>query len=70
MAIPNIINQNAEIARKQLEQMGFTDIQLVSANPKYQIVLRAANWTVVSVDPPPGTAAATDSPVIVKVTKE
>lgn len=50
--IPDVINQNAEIAREQLEQIGLTNIQLVSANPKYQLVLRAANWTVVDVDPP------------------
>ncbi|GFG74616.1 hypothetical protein [Mycobacterium botniense] len=37
--IPDVINQNAEIAREQLEQIGLTNIQLVPANPKYQLVL-------------------------------
>ena len=34
------------------------------------VVIRAANWTVVSIEPPPGTVVDADATVIVKVTKE
>ena len=43
---------------------------LASANPKYTMVIMAANWTVVSMEPPPGTVVQSDDPVVVKVTKE
>jgi hypothetical protein len=45
-------------------------VELSSSNPKYSMVLRASNWTVTSIDPPPGTQVSANDPVIVKVTKE
>jgi len=62
-------NENAEIVRKKLEDLGLTNVQLTPANPKYSLVIRAANWTLVSIEPPPGTVVAAGDPVIVKVTK-
>ena len=70
ITLPDLTNQNADIARKKLEKLGLTDVTLASANPKYTMVIMAANWTVVSMEPPPGTVVQSDDPVVVKVTKE
>jgi beta-lactam-binding protein with PASTA domain len=70
VTLPDLTNQNVEIARKKLEKLGLTDIKLSSANPKYTMVVEAANWTVVSMEPPAGTVVQPDDPVVVKVTKE
>jgi beta-lactam-binding protein with PASTA domain len=70
ITIPDVTGQNAEIAQNSLEKLGLTRVRLSSANPKYSMVLLAANWTVVSVDPAPGTLVNSDDPVVVKVTKE
>jgi beta-lactam-binding protein with PASTA domain len=69
VTLPDFTNQNAEIARNKLENLGLTDVKLTSANPKYTFVIQAANWTVVSMEPPPGTVVQPSDPVIVKVTK-
>jgi PASTA domain len=70
IVIPQVVGQNAEIVRKRLEGLGLTDVNLSSANPKYSVVVLASNWTVVSIEPAPGTSVNADDPVVVKVTKE
>lgn len=70
ITIPEVAGQNAEIVRKHLEQLGLTDVSLASDNPKYKMVIMAANWTVVSIEPAPGTVVQGSDPVVVKVTKE
>ena len=70
VTLPDLTNQNAEIAQKKLEKLGLTDVKLSSANPKYKMVIEAANWTVVSMEPPAGTVVQPDDPGVVKVTKE
>jgi hypothetical protein len=69
ITIPDLTNENAEIAQSKLEALGLTKVELSSSNPKYSMVLRASNWTVTSIDPPPGTQVGANDPVIVKVTK-
>ena len=70
ITIPDVAGQNAERIQKHLEALGLTDVSLSSANPKYSMVLLPENWTVVSIEPAPGTAVSADEPVVVKVTKE
>ncbi|WP_165797928.1 PASTA domain-containing protein [Mycolicibacter virginiensis] len=70
VTIPEVQGQNARIARRALEQLGLTDVSLSSANPKYQNVFNAANWTVVSIEPPPGSVVDANAPVIMKVYKD
>lgn len=70
ITIPEVQGQNARIAHRTLEQLGLTDVSLSSANPKYQNVFNAANWTVVSIEPPPGSVVDANAPVILKVYKE
>jgi PASTA domain len=70
ITIPDgLVGENAEIAQSKLEGLGLTKVELSSSNPKYSLVLRASNWTVTSIDPPPGTQVNANDPVIVKVTK-
>jgi beta-lactam-binding protein with PASTA domain len=71
ITIPDgLVGENAEIAQSKLQALGLTKVELSSSNPKYSMVLRASNWTVTSIDPPPGTQVGASDPVIVKVTKE
>ncbi len=70
ITIPDVTGQNAEIARTQLEGLGLTNVELASTNPKYSMVIMARNWTVVGIEPAPGTTVAAGSPVIVKVYKD
>lgn len=69
ITIPDLIGQNAKIAQNKLTALGFTNIELASATPKYQNVFVPANWTVVGIEPAPGTAVNAGDTVVVKVTK-
>lgn len=70
ITIPDVSGKNAEIVRKNLKNMGLTDVSLSSANPKYSVVVLASNWTCVSIEPTPGTVVKSDDPVVVKVYKD
>ena len=70
ITIPEVAGQNAEIVRKKLEKLGLTDVSLSSANPQYSVVVMASNWTVVSIEPAPGTVVKSNDPVVVKVNKQ
>jgi hypothetical protein len=69
ITIPDLTGQNAKIAENKLKALGFTDVELASATPKYQNVFVPANWTVVAIEPAPGTAVNAGDTVVVKVTK-
>ena len=69
ITIPDVTGQNGKIAEQKLEDLGLTNVELSSANQKYSMVLLPANWTVVSIDPPPGTSVSAGDAVVVKVTK-
>ncbi len=69
ITIPEVADRNAEIVRKELEKLGLKSVNLSSANPKYKMVVNAANWTAVSIEPAPGTVVSADDTVILKVTK-
>lgn len=70
ITIPDIAaGTNAAIAESKLQALGLTNVELASANPKYSNVFLPKNWTVVSIEPGPGTQVQAADPVIVKVTK-
>lgn len=52
--IPRVRGRNAEDVQSQLQELGFTNIQLVPDDPASGMVLFAAGWKAVSVDPGPG----------------
>jgi beta-lactam-binding protein with PASTA domain len=70
ITIPDVTGENAKIAKHKLETLGLTNVSLSSANPKYSMVFVPENWTVVSVEPAPGSTVGPGDDVIVKVTKE
>ncbi|TXH16904.1 MAG: PASTA domain-containing protein [Mycobacterium sp.] len=70
ITIPDIpAGTNAQIAKSKLEALGLTNVELSSANPSYSNVFLPKNWTVVSIEPTPGSQVQASEPVIVKVTK-
>ena len=70
ITIPDITEgTNAAIAQSKLEALGLTNVELASANPDYTNVFLPKNWTVVSIEPAPGTSVQAGDTVIVKVTK-
>ncbi|WGI30911.1 PASTA domain-containing protein [Mycolicibacterium aubagnense] len=70
ITIPDIAaGTNAAIAKSKLEALGLTNVELSSANPDYSNVFLPKNWTVVSIEPTPGSQVQASDPVIVKVTK-
>jgi hypothetical protein len=69
VAVPDIVGQNAGGVEEHLKRLGFTSVELSSANPDYKSVWVASNWTVVSTDPGPGCMIGADHTVVVYVTK-
>jgi hypothetical protein len=70
ITIPDIpAGTNAAIAESKLKALGLTNVDLASANPDYSNVFVPKNWTLVSIEPGPGTQVQASDPVIVKVTK-
>jgi beta-lactam-binding protein with PASTA domain len=69
ITIPDLTGQNAKIAENKLEVLGITDVEFASATTKYQNVFSPANWTVVSIEPAPGSTVSSSDTVVLKVTK-
>jgi hypothetical protein len=69
ITLPDVVGQNAKAASEQLNQLGLLNVQLTSANPNYNMVLVAANWTVVSTNPAPCSAITRHDHVVLHVTK-
>lgn len=59
--------QDAEDAKHQLENLGFTDVAFNSVDPKHKEVILPLDWTVASVNPAPGTKVSADSSVVLNV---
>jgi beta-lactam-binding protein with PASTA domain len=68
--IPDLVGENAAIALSELEELGFTDIQLGSVDEDDTVVIMAANWEVVEQSPEAGTVLATDSTIVLQCTKQ
>lgn len=45
-------------------------VSLSSTNPKYSVAVLATNWTVVGIEPEPGTVVKSDQQVVLKVYKD
>ena len=66
----DLVGQNGAIAYDQLQQLGFSNVQLASRDAGSKVVLNPANWTVTKVDPKPGTKIMSNRTVVVTMTKE
>ncbi len=69
ISIPDLAGQNAGTAKARLMGMGFSAINLSSANPRYDSVIVPENWTVVSTDPAAHCAVNRDENIVVYVNK-
>ena len=69
VTLPDIYGENAEIAKKKLEDLGLTKAELASSNTKYPTVELAKDWKVVGMEPGAGSVVKSDQRVIVKVVK-
>jgi len=70
LTVPDVSGQDAATVRRNLEDLGLNHVTLTSANPKYGTVMLAANWTAVSIEPPPGTLVTSGDPIVVRVYRE
>lgn len=69
VTLPDIYGENAEIAKKKLEDLGLTKVELASSNTKYGTVELAKDWKVVGMEPGAGTVVKSDQRVIVEIVK-
>ncbi|OYD70956.1 PASTA domain-containing protein [Rhodococcus sp. OK302] len=70
VTLPDVAGQNGAIVLDKLKKLGLTNVTTASADLKDTVVLLAANWTVVSIEPAPGTIVAGDDLVVVTMTKQ
>lgn len=71
LTIPEIPKgQNGRIALDALERAGFTNVEPASQDTEDKVVINAANWKVVSVEPSAGTSLPSDSTIVVTMTKQ
>jgi hypothetical protein len=69
VTLPDVVGQNAKTGSQQLQQLGLTNVELSSVNPRYRMVIVASNWTVVSTNPAPRTVVNPNDQVVLNVTK-
>ncbi|MFI6366747.1 PASTA domain-containing protein [Nocardia sp. NPDC050630] len=69
LTIPNVVGKNGAVAADELKRAGFTNVTYGSATPGVEMVIMPSNWTVKSVEPGVGTAVASNSAVVLTMTK-
>ncbi|WP_224404093.1 PASTA domain-containing protein [Pseudonocardia sp. ICBG1034] len=70
LEIPDVEGKNGAIALDELERAGFTNVQAGSADEQDTVVINAANWKVVSIEPGAGETIPSDSTVVLTMTKQ
>lgn len=68
--MPDVVDKNAAVAKDELERLGFTNIELGSADPNDTLVIIAANWTVVEQSHEPGEKVPTDALIVLTCSKK
>lgn len=68
--MPDLVGKNAAIAKDELERLGFTDIELGSADPNDTLVIIAANWTVVEQSHEPDERVPSDALIVLTCSKK
>ncbi|MFI7664181.1 PASTA domain-containing protein [Nocardia sp. NPDC049526] len=69
LTIPNVVGKNGAVAADELKKAGFTNVTYGSATPGVEVVLMLSNWTVRAVEPGAGTVVASNSAVVLTMTK-
>lgn len=70
VTIPDVDGKNGAIALEALREAGLTNVQPASRDEQDKLVINPANWTVTSVEPGAGEEVASDSTVVVTMTKK
>lgn len=68
--LPDVVGKNTAIAYDELTALGFTNIQLGSADEEDTVVIVMANWTVVDQEPAAGEMLSTEATIVLTNTKE
>jgi hypothetical protein len=68
--MPNLVGQNAAVAADELKKLGFTRIQFGSLDANDKVVLLPANWTVKKQSAQAETLVATDTLIVLSVSKQ
>jgi hypothetical protein len=67
VTLPDMAGRNAKDAEDQLKSLGLVDVELVSTDPKYNVVLVPSIWKVATTNPPAGSTVETSDRVVVNV---
>ena len=68
--MPDLVGKNAAVAQDELKRLGFTNIQLGSADEHDTLVLLAANWTVVEQSADAGEKLPADALIVLTCSKK
>lgn len=70
VTMPDLTGTNGAAAEQCLRNLGLRNFDLTSVSPEHHYVVIAADWTVVSTDPPPGSVVSyPNDRVVLNVTK-
>ncbi|MCA1189238.1 MULTISPECIES: PASTA domain-containing protein [unclassified Saccharopolyspora] len=69
VTLPDLAGKNGQIALDELAALGLTAVTPASQDRGGSMVVLPANWTVVKIEPAPGTVVKSDSTVVVTMTK-
>jgi hypothetical protein len=67
--MPNVVGQNAAVAKDHLGKLGFKNVELGSKDADNQVVILPENWTVTTQSAAAGTQVATDTLIVLGCTK-
>lgn len=67
--VPNLVGQNAAVAKDQLSKLGFKDVELGSKDADNRIVILPENWTVTTQSTAAGSQVLTDVLIVLGCTK-
>jgi len=70
VTLPEVGGRNGQIVMDELTELGLTNVTTASADANATVVLLPANWTVVDIEPGPGSTVETDDTVVVTMTKK
>lgn len=63
LTVPDVVGQNAAVARDDLHKLGFTNVDLGTVDGRRVVVL-PQNWTVKAQSAEPGTRLAPDAKIV------
>jgi PASTA domain len=63
ITVPNVVGQNADVARDTLHKLGFTNIDLGTVDG-HKVIVLAQNWTVKAQSAKAGSRLAPDAKIV------